>query len=124
MNLRTLLVAAAAALCLGAGTAEADVIRLGSGGVVRGEIVKETSREVVVRTLGGTTVVPRGDIESIERGESAESQYKKRLAKIDAQDPEAHYTLGLWLKSIRARTLAQREFKRTIELDSDHSFAR
>ena len=68
MKLRTLLVAAAAALFLGTGTAEADVIRLGSGGVVRGEIVKETSREVVVRTLGGTTVVPRGDIESIERG--------------------------------------------------------
>lgn len=116
--------------------ARADVVRLTSGGTVRGEVVSETRAEVVVRTAGGTTVIPRHEVESIERdgpadradaragGAGVEVEYQARLAASDARDPEARYALGLWLKSVRARALARREFEAAIALDPAHRFAR
>jgi uncharacterized protein YkwD len=101
----------------------ADVIYLNSGGVVKGLIVSESRREVVVRTHSGTTTVPRTNIERIERGASPQEMYQQRLAKIDASDPEAHYSLGLWCKSINLRDEAKAEFTKTIELVPDHVYA-
>jgi uncharacterized protein YkwD len=104
--------------------ASADVVLLTNGGKVRGKVIKENSREVVVRTAGGTTVVPRDEVAGIEKGATTEELYKKRLAKIDPSSAEARYSLGRWLEGQGARVLARREFKKVIEIEPDHRFAR
>jgi hypothetical protein len=133
---RLLTLAATFAVAIGAfapSGARADVVRLTSGGAVRGEVVSETRTEVVVRAAGGTTVIPRHEVESIERGRPGdrvadasglEAEYQARLAGIDPRDPEARYALGLWLKAMRADALARREFEAVIALDPAHRFAR
>ncbi len=123
MRARTLLLSGAFLLAL-SGLGRADVIHLTSGGIVRGKIVKETRRELVVETRGGTTVVPRHEVDRIERGGSVEEMYRERLAAIDEDDAEARYELAVWLQSVRAEELARRELERTIELDPDHRDAR
>ncbi|MGE0708311.1 MAG: CAP domain-containing protein [Planctomycetota bacterium] len=122
-SLRVLLVGGLLSL-VALGPARADVIHLTSGGRVRGKIVKETRREVVVETRGGTTSIPRDEIDRIERGATLEDQYRERLKKIDPKDPEARYSLGQWLKSQGEPRLAKVEFERTIALDPEHRFAR
>lgn len=115
----------AVALFFGLGSAvRADEIHLTSGGVVRGKVVKKNSRELVVKTLSGTMVVPRDEIDKIVKGESVVEKYRKKLRKINKKDAEARYSLGLWLKSKKAHRYAKKEFKRTIELDPEHRFAR
>lgn len=104
--------------------ARADQVILTSGGRVRGKIVRESRRAVTIRTRGGTTVIPRDEIDRIERGATIFDKYKQRLKKIDGSDPEAHYSLGLWLKKEGERSLAKKEFQRVLELDEDHRFAR
>lgn len=104
--------------------ASADVVLLTNGGKVRGKVIKENSREVVVRTAGGTTVVPRDEVAGIEKGATTEELYKKRLAKIDPSSAEARFSLGRWLEGQGARVLARREFKKVIEIDPEHRFAR
>ena len=111
------------AVLLWATAACADVVYLNSGGVVKGLIIAENRREIVVRTSSGTTTVPRTNIESIERGASPQEMYQERLAAVDPDDAEAHYSLGLWCKSINLRDEAKAEFTRTIELVPDHAYA-
>ena len=113
-------------LLVAAGPASADVIYLASGGVVKGKIVSENARELVVKTLrGSTAVIPRDDVDRIERGASPEAIYQEQLASLkNKRDPEAHYALGLWAKSINADEIAKKEFEKTIELDTNHKFAR
>jgi hypothetical protein len=122
MKVRALLVGLA--LAFAAGPALADVIHLSSGGKVRGKIVKETARSVTVEGLGGTTVVPRNEIEKIERGSSAVEQYRKRLARIDENDPDARTKLGKWLIKQRLDELGRRQLQEAIKLDPEHSEAR
>lgn len=121
---RTLLTLAIALAALCGGVAQADVILLTNGGKIRGKIIKSNSREIVVRTAGGTTVVPRDDVASIEIGKTVEELYPKRLAKIDPNSASARYSLGRWLEGQGARVMARREFKKVIELDPEHRFAR
>jgi RNase P/RNase MRP subunit p29 len=105
-------------------TAHADVVHLASGGKVRGKIVKKTRREIVIKTRGGTTVVPRDEVDRIELGKTIEELYAARLKKITKTDSEARYSLGVWLKSQGERLLSRREFEKAIELDPNHRFAR
>src|SRR5438477_11315875 len=95
---------AAASLLLVAGMASADVIYLSSGGIVKGNVVKETADSITVKTASGsTTIIARADIERIESGGSTEEIYRARLAKIPLGDAEGHYQLALWLKKINCK---------------------
>src|SRR5262245_49657649 len=87
-------------LFLAASGAHADVIYLGSGGIVKGQIVREGPREIVIKTSSGETIIARDEIERIERGASPQQIYKDKLKKIAIGDAEGHYQLGLRLKSI------------------------
>lgn len=129
MSPRSLHVAALLVLAVGLAPARADVVRLTSGGVIRGEVVSETRAEVVVRTASGTAVIPRREVEAVERepvgsADALEAEYRARLRSIDARDPEARYALGLWLKARGALSLARREFEAALRLDPTHRFAR
>ncbi len=123
---RLAFVALTTAVVLGSLTgAHADVIHLNTGGVVKGEIVSDDDYEVRVRTKSGMiTVILREDIERIERGDSPEQVYRKKLAKIDSGDVEAHYELAMWAKKIRLGELAKDEFNKVIILDPGHPYAR
>jgi uncharacterized protein YkwD len=116
---------ATASIVLLCGIARADVIYLSSGGVVKGAIVQETNDSVTVKTTGGSTsIIPKSEIERIEKGSSPDAMYRERLAKIPLGDAEGHYQLGLWLKKINCKDLAKDEFAKTILLDPEHKFAR
>ncbi|MBX3467892.1 MAG: tetratricopeptide repeat protein [Planctomycetes bacterium] len=132
MSPRPALLVAALLLAAGAAApARADVVRLTSGGVVRGQVVSETRTEVVVRTASGTAVIPRREVEAIERddagaadpGAALAAEHARRLAALDPRDPEARYALGLWLKARGAHALARREFEAAVALDPQHRFA-
>ncbi|RMG10138.1 MAG: CAP domain-containing protein [Planctomycetota bacterium] len=113
-------------LLLGAGGAAlADTVHLSSGGVVRGRIVKETSRGVTVQTAGGLTVVSREDIERIERGASTVERYRAKLRKIDRRDPDARRELARWCeRRPDGDELARREYRAILELVPDDAEAR
>ena len=103
----------------------ADVVHLNDGSTLEGQVVGENGDRVVVRTAAGTTVVvPRPEVTRVERGMSVEEQHRARLRKVDPRDPEARYALGQWLKSVRRRDLARREFLAVLLVEPDHRFAR
>ena len=102
----------------------ADVIYLTNGGKVRGRIVEETSRQIVMKTAGGTTVLLRDEVATIERGATIEELYAERLAKIDPASASARFDLGRWLEDQGDRVRARREFKKVLKLDPDHAPAR
>lgn len=113
-------------LLAGALIARADVIHLEGGGKYRGTITKETAREVTIRTAGGLVVVPRRDIASIEKEESAQQEFARREAELRAKDdPDAHFELGRWAAERRGlEAEARRCFERAIALDAYHRGAR
>lgn len=119
------LVSAGLVLLVGALAAHADVIHLEGGGKYRGTIVKETAREVHIRTAGGVVVVPRRDIASIEKDESKQQAFARREAEVRGKDdPDAHHELGLWAKGQGLDAEARRCFERAIALDAFHRGAR
>jgi hypothetical protein len=60
------------ALCLSA-VATADIVRLVNGSEVRGRVVEETPREVVIAVGGGTLRFPRADVLEVVREDEAAS---------------------------------------------------
>lgn len=112
-------------LIAGAVAAHADVIHLQDGGKYRGTITSETPRDVTIKTAGGVVVVPRRQISSIEKEDTAQSAWKKREAEVrGSDDPEAHYQLGVWAQGQGLAAEAQKCFERAIALDTYHKGAR
>ena len=94
-------VLAVAAWCGSA--ALADIIYLEDGGKIRGEIVKETDHEVVIKTsFGSTHVVPRDEIRSIEREGDPVRELDDRWKKLSPHDADGFAALGDWAKHLPA----------------------
>ncbi len=103
----------------------ADVIHLEGGGKVRGEIVRQTDREVIIKTPAGLSVIPRDEIASIEKASDPKADYaKKAKALRSSQKADAHFELGMWAKKKKLVDESKESFRRAIELDHDHEDAR
>jgi hypothetical protein len=117
-----------AALLLGLGVAfgaRADVIHLHTGGIIRGDIVKETEDEVHVKTLGGAvTTVFRADIERIERNKTPKDVLEDKVKALAKGDAQGRYELGLWAKKARLDAEARALFEEAIALEPNHQGAR
>lgn len=116
---------ALAALALAPLAARADVIHLTSGGRYRGKIVAETPREVTIETAGGKIVVPRKDIERIEKEQGVADEFKRREKEAGkSSDPDVHCDLAEWARANGLEAEAKRCFERATALDGYHKRAR
>jgi uncharacterized protein YkwD len=115
---------ALAALIAGSGLAKADKIFTTSGGVLRGKIVKESSREVQIRDSRGLIVrVARNEIERLEK-EDEDAGWAAKRAAVDKDDPAAVFALGEWAKDQGLAKEARGCFRRVLKLDPEHPGAR
>ncbi len=105
-------------------TAQADIVYLNTGGVVKGTVVKDDGSEITIRTQHGQTTISRDDIDRIEECESVAQLYYDKLEKLPPGDADAHFKLANWLKSIHEPQFAKDEFEKAIILNPDHKAAR
>lgn len=100
--------------------AQADLVHLSSGGVIKGDIIAETEEEVTIKTPAGVQRLIREDIVKIERGASPESVYKERLQKLAPNDADGFYRLGVEAKKMRLEKQARECFERTLKIEPNH----
>jgi len=100
--------------------ARADTIKLKTGQMLDGEIVKESAQAVEIKTRFGTQSIARADIASIARGDTPEVALKKRVAALDRSDAEGHYQAALCAREIGQRELSQRLLEQAAEIDPQH----
>ena len=115
--------ALAAALLVVAFTAltSADVLHMKDGRRVEGQITKETSSEVTIRTRLGTLDFKTSEIARIERGKSKLEDFEERWQAAKSADD--FHTLGLWAEQKRMRKEARKCMRRAVELDAKHAAA-
>lgn len=112
---------------LGLAVARADVIYLEAGGQYKGKILRETAREVVIKTAAGEVAVPRRDIRRLVREDDVKATFDKKWKEIELTgDADAFYELGQWAKG-QGQQLAEeskRCWEKAIALDGFHKRAR
>lgn len=119
------IVLATGLLFVAATPGNADLIKLNSGGELRGKIIKgrSTRESVTLETLTGAMVtVSRDAIQFLTMRPVAVEEYESRLRKLPAT-AEAHWELADWCK--QRSLLKQREthLKKVVELAPDHDRA-
>jgi hypothetical protein len=116
-------------LCLFVGgAARADVVRLKSGGEVRGKIVKtapaRTPDHITLESLtGATIVVPQEDVGLVIHRPLAIEDYETRVREL-ASTLEAHWQLAEWCKSKSLLEQRKTHLQRVIDFDPEHEPAR
>lgn len=112
----------------------ADVVRLKSGGEVRGSIVAEDGNDaatpnsgspnVTVETLsGGTIVVRRDDIEFITRRPRVFEEHERKAGQAPPT-VDAHWELAEWCREQRLDEQRQYHLKQIVAIEPDHADAR
>ncbi|MGC1276527.1 MAG: HEAT repeat domain-containing protein [Planctomycetaceae bacterium] len=106
----------------------ADVVRLKSGGEVRGSVVDadETadSETVTVETLsGGTISVRKTDVEFITRRPRVVEEYERK-AQNAANTVEAQWELAEWCRLNDLDERRREHLERIVEVEFDHAEAR
>ena len=127
MAVRTLwkgcIFAAAALLGLQAALNAAE-ITLNDGRVWEGEIIRETETAVFLETIGGEIEVSREAIARIDRKPTRRQVYRMKRDRIDPDNPDQHYLLGLWARRNRLPREAEYHLNYAVGLDPDHAGAR
>lgn len=112
-------------LCFGvAGVTRGDVVRLKSGGEVRGKIVKtgaaKPSDQLTLESLtGATIIVPREEVGLIIQRPLVVEEYESRLRQLP-DTLEAHWQMAEWCKSKSLVEQRKTHLQRVIDFDSDH----
>jgi hypothetical protein len=114
----------AAAVLTSAGLAFADTVYLANGGKLEGQIIRQDTEKVVIKTKYGTQTIDRMDIDRIDRSKSPRDEYQEKKAKIKDRDAEGHYQLGLWCKESGLVKKAKAEFEEAVKINPDHEGAR
>lgn len=111
--------------------AAADVVKLKSGGELRGVVIEPAggteggaSDGVTVETLsGGTVAVPRADVEFVTRRPRIIEEYEVK-AKATADTVEAQWALAEWCRENRLDEQRRTHLERVVEVEPDHADAR
>ncbi|MCA8985782.1 MAG: HEAT repeat domain-containing protein [Planctomycetaceae bacterium] len=118
-----------AALILGwlcSGSAMADLVKLKTGGELRGKVVSDEQRaprEVSVRTVSGAMVtIRREDVEFIARRSLTYEEYELK-ARLAADTVAAQWELAEWCVSQRLMQVRERHLERIVELDPENEAA-
>ncbi len=117
-----------AALPLVAAAAPADVVKLRSGGEIRGVLVEpvagDTRSDVTVETLsGGIVSVAREDVEFVTRRPRVVEEHEGK-AKSVADTVAARWELAEWCRENRLEEQQREQLRRIVELEPDHAAAR
>ncbi len=102
-------------------TTHADTIILNNGGSVKGEIIRETDDEVVVKDVmrGSTVTIPRDDISEIHRAEGLEKEYQETLKSITPGDTYRMMELAMWCAKRGLKEHQRELLKRILEIYPD-----
>ena len=103
-----------------------DIVKLKSGGEIRGEIQENSVRnspQITVTTLtGATVIVNQEDIDFVSRRSLTKEMYETR-AKLVAPTAKAHWELAEWCRENRLRTERETQLRKVVEFDPDHEDA-
>ena len=116
---------AALGVTMAAISARGDVIHLEGGGRVRGEIIRETDQEVIVKTDAGISVIPRDEIESIEVEVDPRQEYARRLKQLErSRNAERFAELGQWCVKQKLVDAGREAFTLALDRDPENEVAR
>lgn len=113
----------ALAISLLAPLAAADVVHLRDGRKIEGTVIEQTASKVVVRTKLAVVEFPAADVARIEKGETPEQEFSRRLEEARG-DAKALFDLYLWAKGKGLRSLATKALREVVKADPDHEAAR
>jgi hypothetical protein len=113
---RTFCVGLAAVTLLSA-VSSADVLHLRNGGRLEGVLVKETASSLTLDVGMGRLSVPRSSVLRIERKESALSEYRSRLASIQAGDVAGYASLARFAGENGLRNETRLMWSRVLSLE-------
>jgi hypothetical protein len=101
-----------------------DVIFKQDGTRLKGTIVKESSKSVKIKTLGGTLKVSRDEILRIERDGDVFRTFSARKRKLKGRNFKGWYALGTWAQDQELYPQAIDCFHEVIQIEPDHEEAR
>lgn len=127
MTIHRMLKVSAAATCslLNFTSLEADIVRLESGAVLRGQVLSsdaqfEKDEPVRIRKLDGDeTIVPAGEVRTIERRPLKVEEYELRAEKLD-DTLEAHWQMAEWCRAQQLIEQRRLHLERVLDFDPDH----
>lgn len=95
----------------------ADVLHLKKGGRLEGVLTRETPTSLTIDVGMGQVSIPRSSVARIERKESALSEYRSRLSKIDPGDVRAYADLARFASESGLRSESRLMWARVLSLD-------
>lgn len=98
----------------------ADVIVLKSGKVIEGKILKDDERVVEIQVGSVRLKFEKSKLSAIERGETAESVYAKRLAELRPDDYEGHINLARFCEERGMSNEAIVLYRKALKLKPDN----
>lgn len=85
-------------------------LTLDNGKVIRGQLVSQNDKTVILKVVGIETRYERSTIKNYEEILSANQEYEQRRAKLKVDDLEGRYKLASWLyQEKKAYNLAEKE---------------
>ena len=123
-----LLLSTALAVFVSLAPARADVVRLKSGGELRGTILnraeaRDGSEPVRLRLLSGaTTSIPQDSVDLVAFRPQKVEEYETRAANLPAT-AEAHFELAEWAKSQRLDDQRREQLEAVVAIDPGHAEA-
>lgn len=94
----------------------ADTVFLKGGGKVSGRIVTRTETEVQVEVGAGTIEVSMANVDRIEEGPSALSEYARRAAALGPKDAVRWRELGRWARAQGLNTQARQAYEKVLAI--------
>ncbi len=113
----------AVAMLFGTAGAHGDRVRLTNGRTLEGVVRDLGSSIEVTLSFGGTVVLHKSAVLSIERTAGAREEYLKRAARTGTADPDAQVTLGRWCRENGLERESKQHFERALLLDPRHRAA-
>lgn len=101
-----------------------DIIYLKNGKTIEGRIERKTEQKIYIKSQGMTFTLNRYEIDRIEQKKTRFEIYKKALKKIDSSSADQNFKLGNWCEKNGLSAYAKQHWKKTIEIDPDHTEAR
>ena len=102
----------------------ADIVRLKTGGELRGSIGSADDQQISITTLAGTTLsLPTDAVHFLLRRSDTEEEYETRLATLP-NTVEAHLDLADWCKANRLRSQRQQQLRQVLLIDPNHEGVR
>jgi tetratricopeptide (TPR) repeat protein len=101
----------------------ADRLKLKNGNDISGIVTKE-GENYVVEFSTGKMKIHESEVVEVITEETELQKFRKKHARINNSNANAHYELGVWAKTHGLYKQAQEEFRHAIQIDPGHERAR